>query len=55
VSSTLAEQLGRDRAELKVDIRKLKRLGLTISLERGYRISPRGQAVLERLAEDSST
>lgn len=49
VSSTLAEQLGRDRAELKVDIRKLKRLGLTISLERGYRISPRGQAVLERL------
>jgi hypothetical protein len=50
VSSTLAEQLGRDRAELKVDIRKLKRLGLTISLERGYRISPRGRAVLDRLA-----
>jgi hypothetical protein len=50
VSSTLAGQLGRDRAELKADIRKLKRLGLTISLERGYRISPRGRAVLDRLA-----
>jgi len=27
-------------------VRKLKELGLTESLERGYRLSPRGRAVL---------
>jgi hypothetical protein len=48
VSSVLAEELGRDRAELKIDIRKLKRLGLTESLGTGYRISPRGRAYLDR-------
>lgn len=46
VSSLLAETLGRDRAALKIDIRKLKRLGLTESLGTGYRISPRGRAYL---------
>lgn len=46
VSTRLAEDLGRERFELKVDIRKLKRLGLTISLGTGYRISPRGEAYL---------
>lgn len=49
VSTELASRLGRERFELKEDIRKLKRLGLTISLERGYRLSPRGRAVLDRL------
>jgi hypothetical protein len=29
-----------------VNVRKLKALGLTISLEVGYRLSPRGQAYL---------
>jgi len=48
VSSVLAEELGRDRAELKIDIRKLKGLGLTESLGTGYRISPRGRAYLDR-------
>ncbi|KKB10844.1 hypothetical protein VE25_15765 [Devosia geojensis] len=38
----LAALLGRDRDALKTDIRKLKALGLTISLETGYRLSPRG-------------
>lgn len=47
VSSLLAEDLGRDRAELKIDIRKLKRLGLTESLGTGYRISPRGRVYLD--------
>jgi len=42
----LAGLLGRDRGELKADIRKLKALGLTISLETGYRLSPRGLAWL---------
>ncbi|HEY0595217.1 hypothetical protein [Sphingopyxis sp.] len=34
---------------LKPNIRKLKELGLTESLEVGYRISPRGAAVIEAL------
>ena len=33
----------------KRDVRKLKELGLTESLETGYRLSPRGRALLERL------
>ncbi len=47
----LADLLGREKEALKVDIRKLKDLGLTLSLEVGYRISPRGAAYL-RLTED---
>jgi len=46
VSTQLAETLGRDRPSFKVDVRKLKRLGLTESLEVGYRLSPRGEAYL---------
>jgi hypothetical protein len=42
----LAESLGRDLPTFKLDVRKLKNLGLTISLERGYRLSPRGAAYL---------
>jgi hypothetical protein len=45
-ASQLAEKLGRDKLELKVDIRKLKKLGLTQSFEVGYEISPRGRAYL---------
>jgi hypothetical protein len=47
VSTTLAEMLGRERAPFKVDVRKLKGLGLTESLEVGYRLTPVGQAVLD--------
>jgi len=47
VSTTLAEILGRERFALKTDVRKLKRLGLTLSLEVGYELSPRGRAFLE--------
>ena len=46
----LAESLGRDRASFKLDVRKLKEMGLTESLEVGYRLSPRGVAVRRRLA-----
>jgi hypothetical protein len=42
----LAESFGRDTAPFKIDVRKLKNLGLTISLPVGYRLSPRGQAYL---------
>jgi hypothetical protein len=45
-AAALAETLGRDRDPLKVDIRKLKNLGLTLSLDVGYTISPRGAAYL---------
>jgi hypothetical protein len=48
VSTDLAERVGRERAAFKVDVRKLKRLGLTISLDVGYRLSPRGEAFLAR-------
>jgi hypothetical protein len=42
----LAETVGRERAPFKLDVRKLKALGLTISLDVGYRLSPRGSAYL---------
>jgi hypothetical protein len=40
----LAASLGRETAPFKADVRKLKELGLTESLEVGYRLSPRGCA-----------
>jgi len=40
----LAASLGREKAPFKADVRKLKELGLTESLEVGYRLSPRGRA-----------
>ena len=50
-AADLAVQLGRERLPFKADVRKLKELGLTESLEVGYRLSPRGLAVLERLRD----
>jgi hypothetical protein len=41
----LAASLGRDTLTFKRDVRKLKELGLTESLDVGYRISPRGAAL----------
>jgi hypothetical protein len=46
VSTVLAAELGRDRQAFKVDVRKLKALGLTVSLDVGYRLSARGEAYL---------
>lgn len=45
-ASKLAVTLGRETADLKTDIRKLKKLGLTQSFEVGYEVSPRGVAYL---------
>jgi hypothetical protein len=42
----LATALGRDRHSFKIDVRKLKNLGLTLSYPIGYRLSPRGEAYL---------
>ncbi|MEA3056707.1 MAG: hypothetical protein QOD30_2139 [Actinomycetota bacterium] len=46
VSTTLAGQVDRERFAFKADVRKLKALGLTESLEVGYRLSPTGTALL---------
>jgi hypothetical protein len=43
----LADEVGRERLPFKTDVRKLKNLGLTISLGVGYELSPRGQAYLD--------
>ena len=42
----LAAELGRETADFKKDVRKLKEKGLTQSLDIGYLLSPRGAAVL---------
>ena len=45
-ASKLAAKLGRETLPFKVDVRKLKKLGLTQSFEVGYEVSPRGRAYL---------
>jgi hypothetical protein len=45
-AADLAAELSRDTAGFKLDVRKLKNLGLTHSLETGYELSPRGEAYL---------
>lgn len=52
VSTDLAATMGRERASFKIDVRKLKNLGLTESLDIGYRVSARGLALLRGLDED---
>jgi len=42
----LAQSFGRETLPFKRDVRKLKELGLTISLKIGYELSPRGQLTL---------
>ena len=42
----LAEVVGRETAPFKIDVRKLKNLGLTRSFAVGYEVSPRGLAYL---------
>ena len=49
-AADLATSMGRERLAFKADVRKLKALGLTLSLEIGYRLSPRGQVYLEATA-----
>ena len=49
VSHVLAPQADADVLPYKRRVRRLKALGLTESLEVGYRLSPRGRALLERL------
>lgn len=44
----LAAEMGRERDPFKIDVRKLKNLGLTQSFDVGYDLSPRGRAYLAR-------
>ena len=50
-ASKLAPRVGRDTRPFKVDVRKLKKLGLTVSYEVGYEISPRGRAFVAKKGE----
>lgn len=47
-AADLATRLRMDKVALKLNVRKLKELGLTESLEVGYRLSPRGKAYLAK-------
>ncbi len=51
VSTVLAEAMGWERQDFKLHVRRLKDLGLTLSLEVGYRLSPRGEAYVGRSGE----
>ena len=44
----LAQRLRRETQPFKTDVRKLKKLGLTVSFDVGYELAPRGRAFLER-------
>lgn len=46
LAAELAQSLGKEKLNFKTDVRKLKELGLTESLDVGYRLSPRGERVL---------
>ncbi|GAB1580973.1 ASCH domain-containing protein [Phyllobacterium phragmitis] len=50
----LAGMLGVEKLKFKRDVRKLKELGLTESLEVGYRLSPRGRTVLQLLSGENA-
>jgi hypothetical protein len=49
VSTVLAEAMGWERQDFKLHVRRLKELGLTLSLDVGYQLSPRGQSYLNYL------
>lgn len=51
VARELAAGIGMERDPFKVRVRRLKELGLTESLDVGYRLSPRGAAYLAATAD----
>jgi hypothetical protein len=44
----LAKRARRETQPFKTDVRKLRRLGLTLSFDVGYELAPRGRAFLQR-------
>ncbi|MDF2190184.1 hypothetical protein [Paraflavitalea sp. CAU 1676] len=51
-AADLAHTTGKEKEWLKPNIRKLKEQGLTISLDPGYELSPRGAAFLKLLLRE---
>jgi hypothetical protein len=49
VSTVLAQAIGWERQDFKLHVRRLKALGLTLSLDVGYRLSPRGESYLRSM------
>ncbi|MEJ8574786.1 hypothetical protein [Microbaculum marinum] len=49
----LARSMGLEKKYFKTRVRRLKELGLTESLDIGYRLSPRGRAALKALSDRS--
>lgn len=49
VSTELARHTGQERPDFKINVRKLKEMGLTESLKVGYQLSPRGVALLRAI------
>lgn len=49
VSTALARHTGQERPDFKINVRKLKEMGLTESLSVGYQLSPRGVALLRAI------
>lgn len=49
VSTELAALTGQERPDFKLNVRKLKEMGLTESLQVGYQLSPRGVALLRAI------
>jgi hypothetical protein len=54
VSTKLANALKLERLVFKQRVRRLKALGLTESLTVGYRLSPRGAALLARISDENA-
>jgi hypothetical protein len=52
LAAKLAGALGSETPRFKARVRRLKELGLTESLTVGYRLSPRGEALLAKLESD---
>ena len=50
-AADLAAKIGMEKDWLKLNVRKLKNMGLTISLGVGYKLSARGEKVLTKLKE----
>jgi hypothetical protein len=49
VARELASEAGQDTLDFKVDVRKLKKIGLTTSHDVGYELTALGQATLDRM------
>jgi hypothetical protein len=50
-AADLCRLIGQDKDVFKLNVRKLKNLGLTESLEVGYRLSPRGAALVRAIRQ----